>query len=116
MRSHRCWNWRMRSRCCWRRCRAAAGPGTSIRTCNLWDLSTSEGWGLCRSRKSLEFMVEVLARVLEKDAPRVWGCLDEGCPPFCYSMHPAGIIEWTWFERRVDDMWTTGSRLPVTSG
>ena len=32
------------------------------------------GMGLCRSRKSLEFMVEVCVRVLERDGD----CLGEG--------------------------------------
>ena len=52
MRSHLCWNWRIRSRCCCRRCRAAAGPGTSMRTC-LGCPSASGSLGLDRSRRSV---------------------------------------------------------------
>ena len=57
IRSHLCWNWRMRSRCCCRRCRAAAGPGTSMRTClGCPSGSGSLGLGLDRSRRSVAVM------------------------------------------------------------
>ena len=83
MRSHRCWNWSMRSRCCWRRWRAAVGVdvGTSIRTCSFFCSSGPGGSmfvGLWRSRRSLEFIVEVCVRVLEKDALWGWGLATSG--------------------------------------
>ena len=93
IRSHLCWNWRMRSRCCCRRWRAAAGPGASMRTCLAYP-SGSGSLGLVRSRRSVAV---TLMFTLIFEASKGWWMWWRGRRP---ALDDAGCwtpyLGWSW--------------------